>query len=521
MRVGLLEAILANADTSSERIAIHAPGESRPTWTYEDLIASGCSVAASLDGAGVSERVLIACDSPLNFARATLGVMIGGRIPVPVYRPRSFQDHRTPGRFDSIVRAIESNHLIADESFVESDPGAYVSSGGTALSLVLVDASAGDLRAHPFCLTQDIAFIQFTSGTTALAKGAVVRSEAAMANVSSISKAFEMIEGSVSVTWLPLFHDMGLVGGLLAPLATGGTAVLLPTSEFIRSPGSWLRAISEFEGEIGAAPDFAYERCVQRVDPDTHLDVALDSWRVAVNGSEPVRNSTIDRFSEKFARLGFKRGSFRPSYGMAEATLLLTAADGPPEARQPAEATVPCGSPVDGVEIEIRHVNGSPSEMPVGEVWVRSDGMASSYISDSPLAPDVSEPRGPDSWFRTGDLGYFENGQLHITGRIDSLLVVRGRNIQAELIESVVCEAAPPMSVCRLSGDDADGLVLTYETDSPKPEEVRTRIAGVVAAATGISSVQVNEVTPGSMPRTSSGKVIRPRVTTGGNHADI
>lgn len=522
----LVEAFRGQVAARSGEVAVRSllDGGGAAELTYQQLNDAAARAAVVISGSAASRPVLLACEDPVNFAVALVAGLIAGVPVVPVVRPLSLHDHRQPQRFGEIVAASGAISLIDDSSFGSDVPMQASTASGEAIPVISIGsdrpAESPD-RAAP-TRSEWIgepehgrgAFIQFSSGTTGLTKGAVISHSAALANIAAICDSFDMGPGTSSVSWLPLYHDMGLVGGLLAPLVSGAVATIIRPAAFIRNAGVWFDAISKWDGEISAAPDFAYARCLRRIDVEKYEAQSLSTWRVAINGSEPVRPETMNRFSETFADLGFRPSAFRPSYGLAESTLLVAAGEWPQHDRGEGGPSVSCGAPVRGTAVRVEGEGGAIlDEGEVGELLISGPSLASRYLTANG-AVDLVAADGGSKWFHTGDRGFLSHGEVHILGRVDSTLSVRGRTIQAEPVEIVVCGDVSVITVCRLVQRGAE-LALIYESARDLSESECVEIRQTVARLTGIGTVRLEPVVRGALPRTSSGKVRRPSAVSG------
>ena len=385
------------------------------------------------------------------------------------------------------------------------------------------------------CDPRDIAYLQYTSGSTSTPRGVMITHANVVANLASIQRSFAHDAESVGVSWLPHYHDMGLVYGLLQPIFSGHSVVVLPSSTFARNPAAWLQTISQYGATHSGGPNFAYDLCVRRIGPEQRDGIDLRTWRVAFNGAEPVRWDTMNRFAEAFRPQRFQRSAFFPAYGLAEATLKVSGgfiADsaehdrlGEPTAEGMA-AVVGCGSADADTQIVIVNPEDA-TEVPhggVGEIWVAGPGVAKGYWN-RPADTDttfgarlVPAQQGP--FLRTGDLGFVADGQLFVTGRLKELLIVRGQNYYPHDIEAVALGAdeslrghsAAAFLVAADRGSDDERLVLVCEVaprDGIDVAAVADAARARVAAVCGVTLHSVCCVKRGAIPKTSSGKLRR------------
>lgn len=350
---------------------------------------------------------------------------------------------------------------------------------------------------------------------------------ALFANLQAIASSYNATEEWRAVTWLPPYHDMGLVGGLLAPLFWGSSVCIMRPELFLSRPANWLRAISAFRARFSAAPNFAYDYCARRIPDGDLLGVDLSCWAVAVNGAEPVRNSTMDRFSERFQHVGFDPVAFRPSYGLAEATLLVSAGQRveepspAPYPEFPPDRLVSCGPPAKDIEVQIVSPDGvGLTEGRLGEVWVRGPSVAAGYWRNETETRSVFGATLGDrvGFLRTGDTGFMFDGRLYITGRVKDVIVARGRSIHALDVEDSVLELlSDPKAVCAAFVIESEMEELLCVAIGVRPtttpqscmDELAARSRSVIRERLGVTLSAVIFTTRNGIPKTSSGKVRR------------
>lgn len=448
-------------------------------------------------------RILLEATTSLDFVACLLAAQHVGCIPVPV-----------PTSAASLARIVEDCEPVLCVGWHD---GAFADGVRRADHAAVIEGSAGGVAVPRGPRRTDVAFIQYTSGSTGRPRGAVISHDNVSANVAEIAHTFEHDADSTHVSWLPLYHDMGLVGMLLQPLMVGAHCVHLPHTQFLRDPFSWLSALSEFGGVTSAAPDFGYRYVVRRLARDERLaGLRLQGWRNAINGAEQPRISTMVDFSALLGPAGFDQRSFRPSYGLAESTLLVSAGRfdrraEPAVSSDPAHATVrrvPCGLPVSSTTVTIADDDGA--QLPpgaIGRVLISGPSVAGRYWPDPPAAGQV---------FDTRDLGWLSSGQLHIAGRVDDTIVVRGVNLSPDDIESAVAarlgSAAGVIAAVPAESTDSTGLGIVVET-AVTGDDARSQIERDIAIAcvdaVAVAPHVVRLVEPGTVPRTTSGKVRR------------
>ncbi|MEO1335646.1 MAG: fatty acyl-AMP ligase, partial [Myxococcota bacterium] len=380
-------------------------------------------------------------------------------------------------------------------------------------------------RTWPTPTEDDVALIQYTSGSTAAPKGVPLTHAGILHNQRMMGAAFDTGGRFVVVGWLPLHHDMGLIGNVLHPLYRGAHCILMAPETFLMRPIRWLEAITEFGATTSGGPNFAYDLCVDRIPEDQRAALNLSSWRVAYNGAEPIRADTLDRFREAFAPCGLRPTALTPCYGLAEATLLVSAA--PPDAAATTTAVaaealtahiaatthtdrqrqlVACGAPAPGIEVRIVDEDGRPlDERHVGEIEIRGPSVIDGYWG---------EPRRNEAWFATGDLGFLQNGDIVVTGRLKDLIIIAGRNLYPQDIERSTSEAHDAVfdrAVVAFSIDAPERLVVVAEAHRRRPpdDEVHRAIKRRISEDNDVVVHDIVLIKQGTLPRTSSGKLRR------------
>lgn len=531
------------------------------TAENEELTFGSLDLAARAIGAAiqerdlVGERVLLLFDSGPDFVRSFFGCLYGGAIAVPVNLPTRKQ------RLEKIrAILIDSGAKVA---LTTAQIAADLKAGDLALECLelgdLLSASgldrADSWRELEFS-SESPAFLQYTSGSTGSPKGVVVTHGNLLANEEMIKRSFGHDEDTVFVGWLPLFHDMGLVGNVLQPAYLGIPCVLVPPIQFVQQPWKWLQLISQYKATTSGAPNFAYELCVHRIPDDELANVDLSSWKVAFNGAEPIRAETMERFIQKFGPYGFRRETFYPCYGMAEATLFISGGipAQPPVIRsvraedlelgdlasQSARGTsessktrilVGCGRSWMDEKILIVDPNTSQECPPrvVGEIWVAGPNVAGGYWNNpeaTKLTFQATTAAGEGPFLRTGDLGFIEDGELFVTGRIKDVIIIAGRNHYPQDIEQTTAKSHPafmgrPGAAVPLLVDNREDVAVVQEVgrsflsaDTDDPEvgrKLRARIREAINAEHGITPRMIVLIGPASLPMTTSGKVQRSR----------
>lgn len=519
--------------------------------SYGGLLAHAQEMARALQAKfRQGDRVVVLQTHGFPFIKSFFGCLYGGFVAVPLCPPPS----TTPGSLDAlraIVRDTRARAVLVHPKWrarfrqvVENDPELsrleWIEVGELDPQAAMPDADpswSGDIAdAFP-------AVLQYTSGSTSVPKGVAISHANFLHNSTQICRRFgHHPESSRGLIWLPAYHDMGLVGGILQPIFSGVATDLISPIAIIKRPYTWLKAISQRRATVSGGPSFAYRLAMEKVGEEQLAELDLGCWAVAFNGAEPVDLDLIERFSHRFAACGFRRSSWFVCYGLAESTLLVS---GPQTARFPVAArsagrtmsasdgdhvldtrqqVVGCGTAIDGLEVVVTSLDGASrcEDGQIGEIWVRGPSVAGGYWSraESRAIPFDGQLDDKGPFLRTGDLGFNEDHELFVCGRISTLLLIRGRNYQATDVERVAesaSDALEPGACAALQVDGPDGearLVLVHEVRRTAlrtldPGAVGDAITEKVASAFGVRVAQVVLTTPGAIPRTTSGKIRR------------
>jgi acyl-CoA synthetase (AMP-forming)/AMP-acid ligase II len=507
-----------------------------------DLLEGARRAAASLRRLGVArgDAVILCLDTSPSLLAAFYGVMLAGAVPALIEPPVGLA--RVAGwqeRVGALLAVTGSRVLVVDDPLHSAAVEVATRAGGAAVRAdELTEAPAGPASGagdEAGSGGHDLAYLQLTSGTTAAPRAVMITHASVMANMRVFGLASGWTDRDLGVGWLPLHHDMGLVGTVLAPLLHGIPAVLLRPLSFLFAPSQWLWAIHHFRGTYSPAPNFAYELCVKRVAPEEIRGLDLGSWRFAYNGAEQVSAGTVARFDARFAPHGFRPEAMCPSYGMAECTLAaaVSVAGAPrvdriarlplgeagraePSDEPQAIELVSVGRVLDGFAIRIVDESGAPlPERRQGEIELRSPSIARGYLGD---AEATAETFG-GGWLRTGDLGYLAEGELFITGRRKDLVIRGGRNHAPYDLETAAARVPGVRAGCvaaiGIASEErgTEEVVVVFETSvtdrAAWPALERAVIARVLDDV-GLRPDHAVAVPPRSLPKTSSGKLMRP-----------
>ena len=537
-----LPRILANRAVSiGDRPVYHymAPRATEPdTLTYRQLYHSSCALAAALRRYGFQGRNALLMYPPgLDFIKTFFGCMQGNVTAIPMYVPPG----NTP---DTRLFAIAATVDIAVTLTIktkEAQVRSLVSAmfpGKECLVLCTDEMPQGDEVAVDWGVDiEQPPLIQFTSGSTSNPKGVVVTHTNLVNNQLMIERGFrrhaQTRGGETMVSWLPFFHDMGLICSIMHPVFIGGCTVLMSPNDFLQNPHKWLQLISAHSATIAGAPNFAYDYCVSRVKPEQIEGLDLNSWRVAYNGSEMIRPLTMKRFCDRFAEYGFHRRALFYCYGMAETTLYVSGSTGAVGDSDTADTVASVGVPDEESEVIIVADDKTVlADGETGEIWVRGPHVARGYINNPKATQETFEAKpGNDkaapSYLRTGDLGYMRQGNLYMVGRAKNLLVVNGKNYFGEEIEYFVARSNRHFvesGACILQTNEGFAnaeIVFMQEIHKTSIEAVRANLEELEAEALQLSLGIVNEfklsvhrfifLRAGRLPRTSSGKIDRAR----------
>ncbi|HEX6287552.1 MAG TPA: amino acid adenylation domain-containing protein, partial [Herpetosiphonaceae bacterium] len=518
--------------------------------TYAQLDQQARAIAAQLQSVSApGDRALLLYPPGLDFVAAFFGCLYADVIAVPAYPPHGARMERTLPRIRSIVHnARPQIALTVAPIMTRIAPALAHDPDFQALQWVASDTIAPESAAawrQPDITSTTLAFLQYTSGSTAAPKGVMVSHGNLLHNERIIKAGFGHHGETLVVGWLPLYHDMGLIGNVLHPLYLGQPCVLMSPVAFLQSPFRWLQAISHYKATTSGGPNFAYDLCARKITPEQRATLDLSHWKVAFNGAEPIRAETMERFAATFAECGFRREAFYPCYGLAEATLFVTGAS---------STEPPVFQTIDLTALERDRIVTAVPDAPnaqtlvssgqiwldqtlaivepttrqrcapdqVGEIWVAGPSVAQGYWNQ-PAETEYTfraytADTGEGPFLRTGDLGFVRDGELFVTGRLKDLIIIRGRNHYPQDIELTVERSHPALrpgcgAAFALNKDCEERLVVVQEVErehrNTPIDEMAAAIRKAVADAHELQVYGVVLLKPGGVPKTSSGKIQR------------
>jgi fatty-acyl-CoA synthase len=509
-------------------------------YSYAELRQDAIAAAYRLIAHGVKpgDRIALTAETGPEFAALFFGTVYAGAWPVPLPLPTSF------GGRDSYIDQLATQMRSADPSilFFPEELGGMAAAAAEAVGVEGIDWEGFATREAPEALlpdvsADDIAFLQYSSGSTRFPHGVVITHRALLNNLAAHGHGMKVVETDRCISWLPWYHDMGLVGCMLSPMANQISADYLKTEDFARRPLAWLDLISRNEGTTGSySPTFGYDICARRVSSQTNVAERFDlsRWRVAGNGADMIRPDVMQAFVDAFAPAGFDPKAFLPSYGLAEATLAVTLMppgegivvelveetllSGGDEQRrdrpQRYRSIVNCGKPVRDMEVAIRDEDGGPlPARAIGKVFARGPSIMAGYFRDEEATHACLDA---DKWLDTGDMGYLSDGYLYIVGRAKDMIIINGKNHWPQDIEWAV-EQLPgfkagdiaAFSITTPGGEETPAVLVQCRTsDAEERGRLRDEIRERVRSITGMNCV-IELVPPRTLPRTSSGKLSR------------
>ncbi|MEM7132285.1 MAG: SDR family NAD(P)-dependent oxidoreductase [Chloroflexota bacterium] len=559
----LVELLSQRAIETPEKVAYTflEDGEEQATsLTYAELDQRARAIAAHLQQNDVAgERALLLYPSGLEYVAAFFGCLYAGVLAVPLYPPRS---RGIDARIQAIIHDAQASIALTTPKVIKQvqlSPSDSSEPGNLRwIATEQLPNEAATEWQEPELTDASLAYLQYTSGSTSTPKGVVISHGNLLYNLRDFFENLDHTPNDVLVSWLPLFHDMGLIFGILYPLYVGIHGVFMPPTAFVQQPIRWLQAITRYRGTHSAAPNFAYELCLEKILDEARASLDLRSWRFSINGAEPVRATTAERFAATFADCGLAAETLAPGYGLAEATLKVTVTQqgrgvtvcpinsvaltenriSDDEESEASRLLVACGYPTLETQVAIVHpdtlIRCAADE--IGEIWVSGPTVAQGYWQKEEATQATFHAYLADSgegpFLRTGDLGFLKEGQLFVTGRLKDLIIIRGRNHYPQDIELAAAGSHPALRAdgsaafaVHADGDEFDEanfdeangdekLIVVQEVErtairSLNSEEVIWSIRQAIAEEHELQPHAVVLTKPGTIPKTSSGKVQR------------
>jgi acyl-CoA synthetase (AMP-forming)/AMP-acid ligase II len=541
----LFQAARENARTIGDQPAVVFVPDGPDGDIHRELTYAGLDRGARRIGAWLQrhcspgDRVILLYPPGTDFVEAFFGCLYAGMIPVP--SPLPGNDGRA-GRLRTILQAADASTILTDSANLD-DLSTALDQGIVTTATDVPDLADEDAWTEPDLGPDTLALLQFTSGSTSEPRGVMVSHASLWHNLGLIAKTFELGTGLRTASWLPHYHDMGLIGGSLTSIRYGGTLWLMSPMSFLRDPFRWLALIDRYDIEISPAPNFAYDLCVRRIKPERAATLDLSRWRHALNGAEPVDPATLRRFVRHFAVAGLAPTAMRPCYGMAEVGLLVTGTEAGRlsepvrvdaaalERRQfvlsdgdDSHALVDSGPVPENFELLIVDPGTRTplADGRIGEIWLRGPSVAKGYwgqpdVTAATFGAYTSEDDGP--YLRTGDLGVCHKGNLFVTGRIKELIIVNGRNIYPQDLERRLPKLHPLLAdggsaTFGVPGDGQERVVVVQELraanlDAAAVQELSDLVKAQLSQYAGTPVANVCFVKRGGVLRTTSGKVRR------------
>lgn len=485
-----------------------------------DLRKSSLNLATVLPK---NKAVLLLLPQGISFIQAFFGCLYAQAVAVPVSLPTK---NRGLEKIKNIVEDAEISIGITTRSILANLQKWFGEDYSTISIKWLFIEDFTEENSFDFGLPkpQQLAFLQYTSGSTAKPKAVMVTHENIIANSKIIQKCFQNTSESVSVCWLPSFHDMGLIDGIIQPIFSGFPSVLMSPAHFLQRPARWFKAITKYRATYSGGPNFAFDFCVERIRDDELTNIDLSSLRCLYNGSEPIRAKTIHRFIERFSSVGFNEQKIFSCYGLAEATLAVTTSKlgtSPKIINSSSSELVSCGGVYEDTNLKIVNPETKKEcqENEVGEIWVSGKSITSGYLNRPNQTAETFVKFENERFLRTGDLGFLEKDELFVTGRIKDLIIIRGKNHYPQDIEHTVFNAHPSLqsNSCAAFSFESDGdekLVIVQEIkrtflQAIDFESVLNLILAEISQNHGLNPIDIVLIRPGNLPKTTSGKIQR------------
>jgi acyl-CoA synthetase (AMP-forming)/AMP-acid ligase II len=512
-----------------QRIYTFLHGDQPESLTYSQLDERVCSLAAVLvENCHAGDRVLLLYPPGLDYIVALYACMYAGMIAVPAYLPRP---NRPLSRLESIIADAQPSLALTSSEILDSPRSVFRQSGPMAQVCAIATSNipqAAGFEPNRGISSDTPVILQYTSGSTASPRGVILTHANIVHNTAMIQQNFPLGPESSTVFWLPPYHDMGLIGGILQPLCTGFPVTLMSPVSFLQRPARWLQAISRFRATCSGGPNFAYDLCVRGISEEEKDGLDLSSWSVAFSGAEPIRKETLDEFSAAFERCGFRRSSLHPCYGLAEATLMATGIDSAEGLKfetvsrnaleqnlvEPVEAAAgnddSCTLVSSGFAAgsqEVRIVDPATSEPcppgRIGEVWIAGPNVALGYWGQPQKTHETFRATlagGEGPFLRTGDLGFMRDGEVYITGRLKDLIIIHGQNHYPNDIEFTAQRSHPALkpsssAAFSVSREGTERLVIVQELNHRHGAgDIQGVTANIIRAVSETHDIRMDDV---------------------------
>ena len=509
-------------------------------YTYKALYKDAQSIAAGLleSGLKANEQVVIMLPVSIEYLHVFCGILLAGGVPVPIYpptRPQQLEEHLR--RHTKILNNAQASILVTfdDAKAIARLLAHQVKELRQVVIVQQLQACRVAVNREALVVADSIAFLQYTSGSTGQPKGVVLSHANVLASIRSMGRAMHISMDDVFISWLPLYHDMGLIGAWLGSLYHGIKLVLMSPLTFLHHPGRWLEAITTYRGTLSGAPNFAYQLCLHRISEDLLNTLDLSSWRVAFNGAEPIQATTMEMFAERFNRCNLQKNALTAVYGLAEATLgvtipplsrglcldrinpetFATLRRAEPQDSDGAMVQVSCGIPIPGFEVRIANDNGDEvADRQVGQVQFCGPAATRGYFRN----PEATKSLFDNKWVRTGDQGYIADSELYITGRDKDVIIRAGRNIYPYDLEAEVggidgvrngCVAVFGATETQHGKELLIVIAEIKQHDHQSRQRIKQSIARVTSELLNLTADAICLVAPYTVLKTSSGKIRR------------
>lgn len=525
----LLEKKIENSAEFNVYTFLSSDGSETRRITYDQLLKDTLKAASQLqNNINPGERALLIPQNQTDFITSFLACLLSGVVAVPAQMPRR---NSKGSKISGIVKDCLPSLIIGDRHLY--DKLALNNPELTPIKWLFTDQLGRSIEPFkPSIIGPDMpAMIQYTSGTTGNPKGVLLSHDNIMMNSASVGSAMRLEEQQAFASWLPHYHDMGLFGSILEPIISQIPAVLMSPQDFSKKPVNWLRAISKYKATISGSPNFGYQHCLDRIKDEDCEGLDLSSWRVAYCGAEIIQPSTLKNFARRFGEFGFNEAALMPCYGMAEATLMIACSayqngittsklSNQEDLKDGSKEVVSCGTVSKGGEIQIVKDHKIVDNGEVGEIWYTGGNVAVGYWNNGIDTKTVfnNSLNGPETFLRTGDLGFIREGQLYLTGRLKEMIIQRGRNFYPQDIETVAANSSDRLAQGQSAAfsieNGSEILIILQEVrralwKKNDSEKIMDRMLIQLTDQLQVMPAVIACLKPGSLPRTTSGKISR------------